>query len=205
VAHYLLLGRSLALTLLLLPLVDQLLLQGGAFMRLLFKPCLLLDNDLLLPLLKVFLMLNLFLVSEFFSQSMRLGVLALLDKSFKDGLVLQKASTGLEPESFIQVLFKLLSQLHQLVHVALLEGFQVSLTALYELFFMLVPIALKVTNVFLLLLEKLIHLNIVLSQDGTAPLVVFLVSQLFNFGLSFLRICTKIMKSQSVPSLSVAC
>jgi len=145
-------------------------------MRLLFKPCLLLDNDLLLPLLKVFLMLNLFLMSEFFSQSMRLGVLALLDKSFKDGLVLQKASTGLEPESFIQVLFKLLSQLHQLVHVALLEGFQVSLTALHELFFVLVPVALEVANVFLLLLEKLIHLNIVLSQDSTASLVVFLVS-----------------------------
>lgn len=145
-------------------------------MRLLFKPCLLLDNDLFLPLLKVFLVLNLFLVSKFFSKSMCLSVLALLDKSFKDCLVLQKTCTGLESESFVQVLFELLSQLHQLVHVALLEGFQVSLTALHELFFVLVPVALEVANVFLLLLEKLIHLNIVLSQDSTAPLVVFLVS-----------------------------
>lgn len=59
-------------------------------MSLLFQPRLLLLNHLFLPLLKVLLVLNLLLDCKFFAKSMGLGVLALLDESFEDLLVLKQ-------------------------------------------------------------------------------------------------------------------
>ena len=53
---------------------------------------------------------------------------------------------------------------------------------------MFVPRALKLTNVLLLLLEQLIHFDVILGQDGTSALVVLLVTQLFDLGLRLLSI-----------------
>jgi len=64
--------------------------------------------------------------------------------------------------------------------VSLLQGIQVLLARLHQLLFVFVPVTLEFTNVLLLLLEQLVHLNIVLGKDGTALLVVFLVTQFFN-------------------------
>jgi len=60
-------------------LVDELLFESSSFVILLLKPGLFLDNELFLSLLEIFLVLYLFLVDEFFAQSMSFRVLALLD------------------------------------------------------------------------------------------------------------------------------
>ena len=60
--------------------------------------------------------------------------------------------------------------------MGLLQGFQVGLAALNELLFVFVPVAVEVSDVLLPLLQQLVHFDVVLSQDGTSPLVVFLVA-----------------------------
>mmetsp|Transcript_16848 Transcript_16848/g.20002 ORF Transcript_16848/g.20002 Transcript_16848/m.20002 type:complete len:121 (+) Transcript_16848:526-888(+) len=119
---------------------------------------------------------------------MSLGVLALFDESFEDLLILEQRGTGLESERLIQIALELLPLLDQLLLVRLLKGFQVSLAALDELFLVLVPVAIEVTNVFLLLLQQFVHFDIVLGQNGASTLVVFLVAQLLNFRLGFLSV-----------------
>ena len=157
-------------------------------MRLLFEPGLLLDDEFFLPLVEVLLAFDLFLLGELFAEGMSLGVLALFDESFEDLLILEQRGTGLESERLIQIALELLPLLDQLLLVRLLKGFQVSLAALDELFLVLVPVAIEVTNVFLLLLQQFVHFDIVLGQNGASTLVVFLVAQLLNFRLGFLSV-----------------
>ena len=81
-------------------------------MDLLLQPCLLLNNEFLLALLHVLLMLGLFLPCELFTQGVSLRILALLNESFKDLLVLEQLGGLLEPESLVKLSLEILSQLN---------------------------------------------------------------------------------------------
>ena len=151
------------MALLLVLLVDELFLEGLALVHLFLQPGLFLDNKLLLALLKVLLVLNLLLPSELLAQGMSLRVLPLLYKSFKDLLVLEELSGLLEAEGLVQLALVVLAQLDQLSHVRLLQRFQVSLAGIYELLLVFVPVAFEVAQVLLLLLQQLVHFNVVLG------------------------------------------
>ena len=67
---------------------------------------------------------------------------------------------------------------------------------------MLVPIALKFTNVLLLLLKQFVHFDVILGQDGTSSLVVLLVSQLLYLRLGFLSVCQNQTIDYFLPSFA---
>ena len=68
------------------------------------------------------------------------------------------------------------------------KGLQVGLARCYQLLFVLVPIALEIAQMLLLRLQQLIHLDIILRQDRTPPLIVLLIAKLLNLRLGFLSI-----------------
>ena len=94
---------------------------------------------------------------------MRLSVLALLNEPLKDLLVLEELRGLLEAEGLVQLALVVLAQLDQLGHVRLLQRFQVSLAGLYELLLVFVPVAFEVAQVLLLLLQQLVHFDVVLG------------------------------------------
>ena len=59
------------------------------------------------------------------------------------------------------------------------------MTALDKLFLVLIPVALEIADMLFLLLLEFVHLNIVVSEDGAASLVVLLVAKLLNLRLGF--------------------
>ena len=94
----------------------------------------------------------------------------------------------LEAEGLVKVALKVFSRFDQLSHVGLLQGFQVGLAGLDKLFLMFVPVPLKVPYVLLFLLEQLVHLDVVLSENRTASLVILLVPQLLDLRLRLFRV-----------------
>jgi len=146
---------------------------------------------LLLAVLQILVALNLLLRLELFAQTVCLRVLALLDKALEDLLVLQQGRRRLESVSAVQVLVKFVAKLHQLLHVRLIKSFQVSLAALNQLLLVFIPVALEVSQVFVLLLQELVHLDVVLGQDLAAALAVLLVAQFFNLRLRLLGVCRR--------------
>lgn len=106
---------------------------------------------------------------------MSLRILPLLHKAFKHLLVLKELGTGFEAERFVEVDFVLLSELEYLLVVGLFESLQVLLTRQDNLLLMIVPVALKLADVFLPLFEQLVHLDVVLGQDCAPLFVVLLV------------------------------
>ena len=86
---HLLLSLDLSLALLFVLLVDEFLFERRTLMSLRLQPSLLLHDQLLLPLLKVLLAIDLFLLGELFAKGVRLRILTLLNETLKHFLVLK--------------------------------------------------------------------------------------------------------------------
>ena len=88
-------------------------------------------------------------------------------------------------ESFVQFILESCSKLFQLLDLCLFKSFHICLSALRKLLLVFVPISLELFDMLLFLPEEFTHFNIICVQEGRAPLIVLLVFELFDLGLSF--------------------
>jgi len=160
--YHLLLGLDFSLTQLLLPLVEQFLLESGSLDGLFVHDLGQVGNHFLLSLGFEPLLLNNFHSLHLLAQGVGFGVLLLLNQLFKDLLVVKiLGGMFMLGGKFGVHLFSLLTQLGGLL---LLHDLQVGAAALGQLLLVRVPAALELLHVVFSLLHQFRHFRILLSE-----------------------------------------
>jgi hypothetical protein len=168
----LLLGLGLALHTLDIFLLLVTFFKGVRFCLELLEELLLgLDHFLLLNA-QVLLLVHMFDVLEFFSNSMSLRILVRLHQVLKNLLLLQIHRRRLVTEGTIKLILSLHSELNKSFFLRFLQLKHVLLGCCHNFLFVRVPTLLKDSDLLSFLFNKLMHLNIMLCHKIVPKLVV---------------------------------